>query len=105
MTTLSAAANRNEVVDLGISRTPLREAVKRHGCQRAILVGHNAHFDLNFLNAAVARELGRSQQFLHRTRLGNKHCLWAAARRDAVPRVETPQRQTSCAAARPNAGS
>ncbi|MGO1071531.1 ribonuclease T [Lysobacter sp. CA199] len=35
--------------------TPVREAVKRHGCQRAILVGHNAHFDLNFLNAAVAR--------------------------------------------------
>ncbi|KQZ55629.1 MULTISPECIES: ribonuclease T [unclassified Lysobacter] len=34
---------------------PVREAVKRHGCQRAILVGHNAHFDLNFLNAAVAR--------------------------------------------------
>lgn len=34
---------------------PVREAVKRHGCQRAILVGHNAHFDLNFLNAAVTR--------------------------------------------------
>jgi ribonuclease T len=34
---------------------PVREAVKKHGCQRAILVGHNAHFDLNFLNAAVAR--------------------------------------------------
>ncbi|MGX5732092.1 ribonuclease T [Pseudoxanthomonas beigongshangi] len=34
---------------------PVRAAVKRHGCQRAILVGHNAHFDLNFLNAAVAR--------------------------------------------------
>nr|WP_295378377.1 ribonuclease T [Pseudoxanthomonas sp.] len=34
---------------------PIRAAVKRHGCQRAILVGHNAHFDLNFLNAAVAR--------------------------------------------------
>ena len=34
---------------------PVREACKRHGCQRAILVGHNAHFDLNFLNAAVAR--------------------------------------------------
>jgi ribonuclease T len=34
---------------------PVREALKRHGCQRAILVGHNAHFDLNFLNAAVAR--------------------------------------------------
>jgi ribonuclease T len=34
---------------------PVREAAKKHGCQRAILVGHNAHFDLNFLNAAVAR--------------------------------------------------
>ncbi|WP_082672488.1 ribonuclease T [Luteimonas abyssi] len=34
---------------------PVRNAVKKHGCQRAILVGHNAHFDLNFLNAAVAR--------------------------------------------------
>lgn len=34
---------------------PVREAVKKHGCQRAILVGHNAHFDLNFLNAAVTR--------------------------------------------------
>ena len=35
--------------------TPIRAALKKHGCQRAILVGHNAHFDLNFLNAAVAR--------------------------------------------------
>ncbi|HEY5851772.1 MAG TPA: ribonuclease T [Lysobacter sp.] len=34
---------------------PVRAAAKKHGCQRAILVGHNAHFDLNFLNAAVAR--------------------------------------------------
>jgi len=34
---------------------PVRAAAKRHGCQRAILVGHNAHFDLNFLNAAVNR--------------------------------------------------
>jgi ribonuclease T len=33
----------------------VRIAVRRHGCQRAILVGHNAHFDLGFLNAAVAR--------------------------------------------------
>ena len=35
--------------------TAVRTAVRKHGCQRAILVGHNAHFDLNFLNAAVAR--------------------------------------------------
>ena len=34
---------------------PVREAIRKHGCTRAILVGHNAHFDLNFLNAAIAR--------------------------------------------------
>jgi ribonuclease T len=34
---------------------PVREAVRRQGCQRAILVGHNANFDLSFLNAAVRR--------------------------------------------------
>jgi ribonuclease T len=34
---------------------PVRAAIRKHNCQRAILVGHNAHFDLNFLNAAVAR--------------------------------------------------
>ena len=33
----------------------VRAALRRQNCQRAILVGHNAHFDLNFLNAAVAR--------------------------------------------------
>ena len=34
---------------------PVRQAVSEQGCTRAILVGHNAHFDLAFLNAAVAR--------------------------------------------------
>lgn len=34
---------------------PVRAAAKKHGCQRAILVGHNAHFDLAFLNAAIRR--------------------------------------------------
>jgi len=33
----------------------VRTAVRKHECQRAILLGHNAHFDLNFVNAAVAR--------------------------------------------------
>lgn len=33
----------------------VRLAVRKHECQRAILVGHNAHFDLNFLNVVVAR--------------------------------------------------
>ena len=44
-----------ERVALDTVFAPVRAALKRHGCQRAILVGHNAHFDLNFLNAAVAR--------------------------------------------------
>jgi len=34
---------------------PIRAAVKRNGCTRAILVGHNPAFDIGFLNAAVAR--------------------------------------------------
>jgi len=33
----------------------VRQAVRAGGCRRAVLVGHNAAFDLAFLNAAVAR--------------------------------------------------
>lgn len=33
----------------------VRQAVREAGCTRAILVGHNAFFDLSFLNAAVER--------------------------------------------------
>lgn len=33
----------------------IRTKTKAHGCKRAILVGHNASFDLGFLNAAVER--------------------------------------------------
>ena len=33
----------------------IRDAMRHHDCHRAILVGHNAMFDLNFLNAAVIR--------------------------------------------------
>ena len=33
----------------------VRLAMRKAGCQRAILVGHNAHFDLGFINAAVTR--------------------------------------------------
>ena len=33
----------------------VRSNIRDHGCKRAILVGHNAAFDLGFLNAAVQR--------------------------------------------------
>ena len=33
----------------------VRRAVRENRCSRAVLVGHNAHFDLGFLNEAVAR--------------------------------------------------
>ncbi len=33
----------------------VRKEMKANSCKRAILVGHNAAFDLNFLNAAVVR--------------------------------------------------
>jgi len=33
----------------------VRKEIRDQGCTRAILVGHNAHFDAGFLNAAVAR--------------------------------------------------
>lgn len=34
---------------------PIRAALKQHNCKRAILVGHNANFDLKFVNAASVR--------------------------------------------------
>ena len=34
---------------------PVRQALKQHNCTKAILVGHNAHFDLKFINTASAR--------------------------------------------------
>lgn len=33
----------------------VRRAVRENRCSRAVLVGHNAHFDLGFLNQAVER--------------------------------------------------
>ncbi len=42
---------------------PIRAAVRHYGCQRAILVGHNAAFDIAFLNAAVKRTQHKRNPF------------------------------------------
>ena len=42
---------------------PIRQAARDYGCQRAILVGHNAAFDLAFVNAAVARTSHKRNPF------------------------------------------
>jgi len=41
----------------------VRRAVRDHNCSRAILVGHNASFDLGFINAAVARTAFKRNPF------------------------------------------
>lgn len=49
---------RNAVAEADALRDLFREvrhAIKREGCQRAIMVAHNAAFDQQFLNRAVAR--------------------------------------------------
>lgn len=40
---------------LGKIFSPIRKALKETECNRAILVGHNAHFDLGFINSASNR--------------------------------------------------
>lgn len=42
---------------------PVREAVSAAGCTRAILVGHNAFFDLKFVHAAAERTNIRKNPF------------------------------------------
>jgi ribonuclease T len=40
---------------LGKIFSPVRKKIKETGCTRAVLVGHNAHFDLGFVHAAAER--------------------------------------------------
>ncbi len=42
---------------------PIRHAVKENMCKRAILVGHNAFFDLNFINIASTRASVKNNPF------------------------------------------
>ena len=48
-----SADNGRDALDMVFR--PVRKAVKSSGCNRAILVGHNAAFDLSFVNAAADR--------------------------------------------------
>ena len=41
----------------------VRRAVRDHRCSRAVLVGHNAHFDLGFVNQAVERSAIKRNPF------------------------------------------
>ena len=42
---------------------PIKHAVKRNNCTRAILVGHNPAFDIAFLNAAIHRTQSKRSPF------------------------------------------
>jgi len=44
----------------------VRRALSTHHCRRAVLVGHNAHFDLGFLNAARIRVGAMEKNPFHR---------------------------------------
>lgn len=46
---------RHEALVFGELFKAIRQQVKQHGCTRAVLVGHNAHFDLSFVMAAAER--------------------------------------------------
>lgn len=50
---LRIANTEEEAMDI-IFRS-VRKSIKANGCKRAILVGHNAHFDHGFVNAAAER--------------------------------------------------
>ena len=41
----------------------VRRAIRDNRCSRAVLVGHNAHFDLGFLNKAVERSAIKRNPF------------------------------------------
>ena len=56
-------AARTEHDALAYVFQPIRKAVRDNDCTRAILVGHNAAFDLKFVNAAVERSGIRRNPF------------------------------------------
>jgi len=55
--------NKPEELVLKEIFAPIRSELKATGCSRAILVGHNPTFDLNFINAAIERNHIKSNPF------------------------------------------
>lgn len=58
---LRGALDEREALELMFK--PIRQALKTEDCSRAILVGHNAAFDLGFLNAAIRRTGNKRSPF------------------------------------------
>lgn len=58
---LRGALDEREALELLFK--PIRQALKAHDCSKAILVGHNAAFDLGFMNAAIRRTGNKRSPF------------------------------------------
>jgi len=60
---------KSEAQALEIILGPISAAIKEYGCHRAVLVGHNAWFDLAFMKAAIERVGLKNHPFHHFTSL------------------------------------
>jgi ribonuclease T len=88
----------------------VRSAVKRNDCSRAILVGHNAFFDLGFVNAAVERT-GIKRNPFHPFSTGKQYWrgryrprAWAGTVTRPIRRSTTPNAPRSYSAPSSTAG-
>lgn len=59
------AISEDEKVALRRIFKALKDIRKQYDCRQCILVGHNAHFDLGFLNAAIARTNSKNHSPFH----------------------------------------
>jgi len=89
-----------EDIALGELFAHVRQAVKAQQCNRAILVGHNAHFDAGFLNVATER-LGLKRNPFHPFPTLIRR-LWRASRLDILYwRAPAPWQRFLSTTARP----